>query len=184
MKATDELREDHKIINEFLEVMTAINNKIAGGDDINGKHLTSIANFLKDFADTYHHGREEELFFPALEAVGIPSNGGPVGVMLNEHVTGRELTIQMKTSAESYNSGDKTALKDFMTASEHYVEHLMQHIDKENNILFNMADAHLHDLTQVKLCEQFEVMTEATIGRDGFDKYVKLLETMKKEYLV
>lgn len=183
MTGTDELRNDHKIISEFLEIMTAINRKISEGEDINGDHLEAIGDFLKDFADTYHHGREEELFFPALEAVGIPRDGGPVGVMLSEHVTGRDLTKQMRASAESYKGGDELALKDFMTASSHYVDHLMQHIDKENNILFKMADAHLHELTQSKLCEQFDEMLEETIGKEGYDKYIKLLETLKKEYL-
>ncbi len=29
MKATDELRGDHEVISEFLEIMTVINNKIS-----------------------------------------------------------------------------------------------------------------------------------------------------------
>lgn len=183
MKATDELREDHKIISEFLRVMTAINEKIAKDEEVSGEHLTVVGDFLKDFADTYHHGREEELFFPALEAAGMPREGGPVGVMLQEHVIGRDLTKQMRDSAVAYNGGDKSAVKDFMTASDHYVEHLMQHIDKENNILFRMADANLHELVQTKLCEEFDKMTEETIGKEGYGKYVKLLETLKAEYL-
>lgn len=183
MKATDELRNDHKIISEFLEIMTVINNKISKGEEVNGEHLISVGDFLKDFADTYHHGREEEIFFPALENVGIPVEGGPIGVMLREHVTGRDLTGQMKTTAAAYAGGDKSALKSFQEASAHYVDHLLQHIDKENNILFKMADAHLSELVQGKLSEEFNKMTEETIGKDGYDKYIELLDELKKEYL-
>jgi hemerythrin-like domain-containing protein len=36
-----------------------------------------MMEFLSVFADTCHHGKEEDFLFPGLEAAGIPNEGGP-----------------------------------------------------------------------------------------------------------
>ena len=48
-------------------------------------HLNQILTFFKVFIDKCHHGKEEIFFFPAFEAAGIPNEGGPIGVMIEEH---------------------------------------------------------------------------------------------------
>ena len=48
------------------------------------EHLDQLFEFFGVFVDRCHHGKEEALLFPALEAVGIGNNGGPIGVMLRE----------------------------------------------------------------------------------------------------
>ena len=61
----------------------------------------SYLGFLKEFADKCHHGKEEGILFPALTAAGLPSQGGPVGVMLHEHVEGRALIQEMEKAVRA-----------------------------------------------------------------------------------
>ena len=51
--------------------------------------LDDAMDFIKTFADSCHHAKEEDLLFPAMGEAGFPSRGGPVGVMLMEHEQGR-----------------------------------------------------------------------------------------------
>ena len=62
-------------------------------------------------------------------------------MMLIDHQRSREIGTQMEESAKEYlSSGDSTKLVSDM---QQYVEHITEHLWKENNKLFMMAEARL-----------------------------------------
>ncbi|HEY6103772.1 MAG TPA: hemerythrin domain-containing protein [bacterium] len=79
--------------------------------------------------------KEERCLFPALAKAGVPEAGGPVAVMLEEHDRGRALLRVMESGAAA----------DRARAAREYVGLLREHIDKENGVLFPLADAVLDD---------------------------------------
>ena len=103
--------------------------------------LMPVIDFSKNFTNVCHHGKEEDSLFPALEKAGMPKEGGPIAVMLMEHEITKKIANQIEESAKKYlESGDSSKLtSDLME----YVEHVSQHLWKENNRLFMMADMHL-----------------------------------------
>ncbi|MGE5781951.1 MAG: hemerythrin domain-containing protein [Nitrososphaerales archaeon] len=48
-------------------------------------------DFLKNFTNICHHGKEEETLFPSLEKNGMARESGPIARMLFEH----EFTIKL-----------------------------------------------------------------------------------------
>ena len=101
-----------------------------------------IIYFLKIFADKCHHGKEENYLFKELVNKGIPNEGGPVGVMLQEHAQGRDYIAQMSKSVDDQN------ISGFNNAAVQYRDLLRRHIDKENNVLFMMADNVIYEQAQ------------------------------------
>ncbi|GAB6146390.1 hypothetical protein JCM12294_38300 [Desulfocicer niacini] len=83
------------------------------------------------------------MLFPALEAVGVSREGGPIGVMLNEHQQGREHVARMKQTFTQYSNGDTDAILTLKKHADAYGDLLNRHIDKENTILFPVALQHL-----------------------------------------
>jgi hemerythrin-like domain-containing protein len=135
MKATDELKKEHQGIELMLRVLQAIADKLRKSEHIGIEHLDGIMEFLSIFVDKCHHGKEEEFLFPALEAAGVPRDGGPIGVMLSEHEQGRKLVARLKNAVNSYTSGDKTPTSAINTVVDEYTSLLTQHIEKENHVL-------------------------------------------------
>lgn len=88
MKPTDELKREHKAIKMMLGIMGRVAGNIQNKQDIEVQDVEEIVNFLRVFADKCHHGKEENVLFPALLATGIPAENGPIGVMLYEHTQG------------------------------------------------------------------------------------------------
>lgn len=86
----DQLKEEHQAILLMLKIMEAACKKLEAGEDVSKDDLNDMVKFIKEFADKSHHLKEEDLLFPAMEEAGIPREGGPIGVMLTEHTTGRE----------------------------------------------------------------------------------------------
>ena len=89
MKPTDQLKDEHKGISLMLQILGKVCEQIEAGIQISTEHLEKIVDFFKVFVDTCHHGKEEDLLFPAMEEAGIPREGGPIGVLLSEHEQGR-----------------------------------------------------------------------------------------------
>jgi hemerythrin-like domain-containing protein len=184
MKATDELKKEHQGIELMLRILQAISTKFGRGEQIQAEHLDGILEFLSIFVDKCHHGKEEEFLFPALEKTGILREGGPIGVMLNEHEQGRKLVSRLRDAVGSYTSGDKTAADSVQLNATEYIGLLTQHIAKENTILFPMADARLSPDKDTELFEAFEQLEQNRIGVGKHAEFHALLDQLRGVYLV
>lgn len=182
MKATELLKEEHKGIKLMLDILEEICKRLQAGEKINPEHLEQIVEFFRMFADKCHHAKEEDLLFPEMEKAGIPRDGGPIGCMLSEHVEGRGFVKAMSDAIAKYKNGEE-ATNQIVENAQGYIGLLRQHIDKEDNILYFMADEHLSEEAQKKLLKDFEKVETERIGVGVHEKFHKLLHQLKGEYL-
>ena len=170
-KATQDLRKEHEAILYVLQIL----NKMMAPDSRDAESLLhyygEVVYFLKIFADKCHHGKEENYLFKELVNKGITNEGGPVGVMLQEHAQGRDYIAQMSRSFDEKN------IEGFNNAAALYSDLLRQHIEKENNVLFMMADKMMNDQEQNLLFEQFEQHEEDVIGHGVHEKLHTMIDT-------
>jgi len=183
MTPTEQLKEEHEAIKLTLKVIEKISQKIDAGEKIDPKHLDMILEFIKVFADKCHHGKEEDVLFPAMIAAGIPREGGPVGVMLHEHEVGRGFVRRMSDGIKRYKKGDRSALGTFASNARGYTELLARHIYKEDNILYPMADSHVPEMRQSEMMEEFEKIEQERIGAGKHEEFHKNLDLLKSVYL-
>lgn len=111
-----------------------------------------------------HHGKEEKILFTALERLGFPREGGPVGVMLTEHDNGRQYIQGMRDAVVQIKSGDQEGLKKFAVNASYYSALMVEHIYKEDNILYPMADMHLSSDEKNVMLSDFQKVEEEAIG--------------------
>ena len=183
MTPTDELKEEHQGILFMLRILDKVTARIESRIQVEIEHLSSIVEFLQVFADRCHHGKEEELLFPALEKSGIPKEGGPIGVMLQEHQEGRGFIRGMADALEKFKKGESKNLNDYAKNARSYMALLTQHINKEDRVLFPMGEKVLSKEEQEKLLEGFEKIEAERIGEGTHEKLHGLLEKLEKVYL-
>ena len=183
MKATQQLKDEHEGIKLMLNIMEKISIDINTGKELNTVHYEKIIDFIKVFADKCHHGKEEDILFPALVNHGIPNEGGPIAVMLGEHQSGRSYIQSLSNAFEKFKEGNKSATSDIISSSTNYVLLLRNHIEKENNILFMIADKVLTEEEQSKIFDDFETLEVEKIGIGKHEEYHKLLKELKGIYL-
>ncbi len=182
MKPTDVLKNEHVEIKKMLSVLNKIVDKAALEQDVSIEDLVDILDFIRIFADRCHHGKEENILFPALENAGIPRNSGPIGVMLLEHEEGRRYVKAMNRAVEEYRSGSQNALEEFIENARNYISLLEQHIWKEDTILFNLADQHIPIEDQVEIAEKFRKFEEKEIGEEH-EKQLRTLRRLIEAYV-
>ena len=71
MKAIQQLKEEHEGVKVMLAVLERVCRKLEETRHLDQKHFEKILEFLKVFVDRCHHGKEEELLFPANTQVAV-----------------------------------------------------------------------------------------------------------------
>jgi hemerythrin-like domain-containing protein len=184
MQPIKDLKMEHEAVRLTLRILDKICQRIEKSEEIIGLgHLDRLLEFFKVFVDKCHHAKEEELLFPALENVGVSREGGPIGVLLHEHQQGREYVRSMNAALSQYTKGNREAAAEFVKTARKYINLLDQHIDKENGVLFPLAERHLSEQAQVKLWQGFELIETEEIGSGKHDEFHKMIENLEKEIL-
>ncbi len=180
-QATQILRQEHDAILKMLDVADRVAEQLDNGATIDPRTLNGLLEFFTLFADKCHHGKEEELLFPLMEEKGIPREGGPIGVMLHEHDLGRAFVRLMRDQCKTYADGDTAAGPRWAEAARGYTALLRQHIQKENDILFVMAENALSDEEQARLAEEFERVETEKMGEGTHERLHALMEQLIQE---
>lgn len=177
--ASDELKKEHEGVLVGLKILEKMAGMLKAGKRVDPGDLTAIVDFLKLFADKCHHGKEEDLLFVELEKYGIPNKGGPIGQMLSEHAEGRTYIAGMSRALEN-GAVDASA---FSRNAESYIGLLRNHIQKENNVLFPLADKAIPRDVQARLLEDFEKHEETVMGAGTHERLHAMLDSFGEKYL-
>lgn len=152
--ATSRLREEHEHILEVADALAVLVRATEEGRwDVEA--FADCVTFIRLFADACHHGKEEGLLFPALEATGMPRDQGPIAVMLYEHQQGRALARRMAEALDGARAGDAEAQATLRNAAMGYVNLIRGHIQKEDHVLFQMADQAVRGPACQSLCAAY-----------------------------
>jgi len=144
--STTSLRRDHDLIDKVIKSMETTIQLLESGKKIPESILVPVLDFSKNFTDVCHHSKEEQSLFPALEKAGMPTHMGPIAKMLMEHEITRKIGNNMNESAKNYFENDKAS--ELISDMKEYVEHVTEHLWKENNRLFMMAEARLQNVSK------------------------------------
>lgn len=183
MKASDQLKEEHEGITLMLEVLAAVCTKLDKAETVPDEDLRNIVEFFQVFADRCHHSKEEEFLFPAYQSAGVSRDGGPLGVMLEEHQQGRALLGEMNRNLPLLQNRDPEVQKRFLESGRNYIHLLSEHISKENHCLFPMGDQGLSEARQQELLKEFDRLENTRIGAGKHEAYHRLMEELEEKYL-
>ncbi|MBW2188922.1 MAG: hemerythrin domain-containing protein, partial [Deltaproteobacteria bacterium] len=79
----------------------------SGSESDDKAELVRFVSFIRDFADAYHHSKEEDMLFVAMVEQGFPREAGPIAMMLHEHELGRSLVSVLDGLAQQSTAWSK-----------------------------------------------------------------------------
>jgi hemerythrin-like domain-containing protein len=175
-KATEILSQEHRVIERVLTVLERLTQKPVESAMEDWK---KALDFFSRFADQCHHLKEEELLFPVMEEHGIPREGGPIGMMLMEHEEGRTYVRAMAGAIALVEAKNEAAEKIVVDKANAYLRLLREHIQKEDEVLFRIADDVIPADEQKELLRSFEEHEVKEMGSGVHEKYLKLVEELE-----
>ena len=140
-------------------------------------------DFFRHFADQCHHLKEEKILFPVMEEHGIPRDGGPIGMMLTEHEEGRGYVRSMLAAVSLIEAKNQAAKETLLEIARAYLRLLREHIQKEDEILFRIADDVIPPDEQKMLLRTFEEHEAKEMGAGIHEKYLKIAEELEGNVL-
>jgi hemerythrin-like domain-containing protein len=180
MMPTETLKHEHQIILMVLDAAEREARSIQNSGKVQAEELDRMLDFFRNFADRCHHAKEEELLFVKMQERGMPVRGGPIAVMLQEHDEGRRRVKAVAEALPQARSGDPSALASVRSNLLAYVQLLRAHIDKEDNVLYPMADRLFTPEDQRALTKAFEKVEAEEIGEGVHEKYHQLAHDLVK----
>ncbi len=163
------MREHDLIVQVLASLQDWTEQHRAGGVPIR-QDLADFGRFFRDFADKCHHGKEEDRLFVKMVESGFPQDAGPIAVMLAEHDEGRaEVRGLLKIGAGTgpVTEAEKASAVEY---ASRLVPLLYAHIQKENNILYPMAQQAIRADEFARLdqdCEAFDRHVSETLDVGG-----------------
>lgn len=176
--ATKNLEDDHVYILKLIDVMELMTES----SEPVVSDLEEAVKLIKNFADGLHHAKEEALLFPLMAERGFSTQQGPVAMMLHEHTQGRNFVKEMLVNIELFKEGDLSAIAMVYQNMLGYGELLRNHISKENNVLFKMADNALSASDQESLLLQFEKVENQSMPNNQKSDFIARIEQLSHVY--
>lgn len=183
MSPTLLLIQEHDLIERLLEVTDELLTQLARGHHPRRDVFQDITRFFDIFADGYHHHKEEQELFPLLMECGLPSDHGPIAAMLLEHCEARSLTEQFGRAADRYAHGDNGTIHSLIYLGQAYIDLLSKHIQKENNVLFNIAKRMLDEGDDLMLNKAFQRINENVINVHPYESFFQLVCKLEAEFM-
>jgi hemerythrin-like domain-containing protein len=177
------LKHDHRVIEKALRGLDGICLRLQWGERVPLAALSQVVDFISNFADCYHHGKEEAYLFPALKRQGIAYEGGPLGVMEHQHQVERQLTDDMVSALEGYKNLEPDAARRFKDAAHRYMNHLIGHMEREDSILFRIANEILDDEEKRGLGKAFHHV-QSEFGVAALKKYEQVAAQLEEAWAV
>lgn len=126
------LVDEHALIKKWLEVIPDVLEKIVIESEAGRQLILDGLDFIRFYADKFHHAKEEDILFGYTD-----KNLDIIKTMLQDHDTARG---HVKAIAEALKRKDREAVVEHLGA---YRELLMEHIKKEDEILYPWIDRNL-----------------------------------------
>jgi hemerythrin-like domain-containing protein len=175
--------EEHREIERVINALERAIKRLARGDEVYLRFFSGTAVFIRGFVDGCHHKKEEDVLFPALVEHGLSAESGPVAVMLAEHEEGRKLAQEMRQAFERLQAGDQRKRGELVEKATAYIKLLRQHIQKEDHVLFPMADQIIPLPQQEQIEHAFETFENDESGENLHEKYYGLAKRLENECL-
>lgn len=156
---THVLSQEHQNILKVIEVILKECELMEAESLEDTNFFRKAIAFIKNYADKFHHAKEEDILFNAIvDNLGdMPCN--PVSQMLHEHEIGRECVQGMEEAIEEEDMDKLTE------NARKYCFLLKDHIYKEDNILFPMAEDLIDDNRKEKIRQKYQQVDSGELAQ-------------------
>jgi len=137
---TQRLKDEHQLILRMLALLEKNAKRTEEGTFTEYQFYLDGVDFIRNYADRFHHAKEEDVLFEAMVENGMPRANSPIAAMLLEHDLGREFVRGMEEAARRALDGEAGQNEAIVANARGYLELLREHISKEDDILYPLAE--------------------------------------------
>lgn len=180
MKSIEILMDEHQNILRGLKIAETLALQMDAGKAVDAADVSRLVDFIRQYADEFHHMKEEDILFTWMAEKGLPRDEGPLHCMLDEHEMGRRTIDSLVKNLHTGLADVRAAAADLRS----FVNLLRQHIFKEDNVLYNMAEQLASEGDDAELVTRFLKKCDAETSRVTEEKYAEVLSELERRYVL
>ena len=165
------LSDEHQNILKVTGALLKECDSLQSGNKIDKDFFKKAIDFIKSYADKFHHAKEEDILFVEMCKDEAKIHCNPTQQMLYEHDLGRDFIKKLGRGVEEDNNGV------IIENARGYAHLLQEHIFKEENILYPMADEALKQKVKNEILEKFKQVEQRLIKEK--EKHLLFLEELR-----
>lgn len=147
---------EHRQIERMIPVLLEETNRARSGK-VDGLRIDALVDFIREYADRCHHGKEEDILFAALRDKRMPSELEAIMErLIEDHKTSRANVRLVIEANEGYRRGRSDSLERMADALELLANLYPRHIATEDKEFFIPSMALFSKDEQRRMLAQFQ----------------------------
>lgn len=171
LDVTQVMVEEHRLILRMVALVQHNAARVDQGSFEDWGFFLEAGDFIRSYADRFHHAKEEDVLFVELVANGMPEKRSPIEAMLIEHDLGRGFVGAMEAAATAALAGDDSQIGAILTNGRSWARLLTDHIHKEDTILYPLAERVLPAAVRPRMVDAYK----AAAADGGLDTHYRAL---------
>jgi hemerythrin-like domain-containing protein len=168
------LVEEHQLILRMIALLETNTRLLEEGKFRDWQFFLDGVDFIRNYADRFHHAKEEDVLFRELVKNGMPEQNSPVAAMLMAHDQGRSHVRALEEAAQKALAGEPGQIPTIAENARGYAALLRDHIDKEDHILYPLAERILPETVRPEMGAAYAAAEAKAPGVEA--KYRRLVE--------
>jgi hemerythrin-like domain-containing protein len=171
--------DEHQLILRMIALVEQNTALLEQGRFRNWQFYLDAVDFIRNYADRFHHAKEEDVLFVELIANGMPEKQSPIEAMHIEHDQGRAHVRAMEAAAHKALDGETGQGAIIAEHAKGYAALLRGHIDKEDNILYPLAERILPEEVRERMLAAYAAAAAKTPQLER--RYRELVEEYERQ---
>lgn len=152
------LMMEHRLIERMVWLLSSELERIRGTGIPDPEFLFVAIDFMSNYVDRCHHGKEERILFGHLTAKPLSADHRQImRELVGEHAAGREAAATLAETRSRFCGGDYGAITGITGALETLIELYPRHIAKEDNQFFLPSMEYFTEEEKSAMLKEFDV---------------------------
>ena len=178
MDATQDLKQDHITVRRLRDIAQICSNKLYANENIPIEDIKIISVIIEEFVDRFHHGKEEQAYFP--ETKDKDSFSEDIRKFMIEHELGRRIAKMLLYQVQAWNHGNdhREPIARFLKS---YAVFITDHTCKEDRF-FDLIENEkiLSNEENERLMKHYESCRNQVGGKARMEQMMKLIEYLEE----
>ena len=152
----DHLMKEHRLIERFIRLLKKETDRMVETEEVDSNFIVTAVDFLRTYADSCHHGKDEGILFKALSEKRLSDDDNRMmRELIAEHVYARKKVNNLEKAKESFVKGEVGSIKDTLQLVIDLIEFYPMHINKEDKQFFYSSTEYFSQQEQKEMLEEF-----------------------------
>ena len=174
MTVLNELHQDHVNLNKLLAVLSNKLDKLKGGELPNFILMADAVDYISNYADHYHHPREDEMYQFFQDDTNCPELTEAVERCMADHQALKKYSDDLLEAIDCILNDAVVPMATFAAKLESFLDHQAEHLNLEEGTLFPLLDDIITPQQWTELEARLPKADDPLFGELQTERYIEL----------